>query len=94
MRKKLSLLFIFIMIVSTLCMTGCQEVKRSLKDTKSQWTGLNRTATVYDQSGNIIKEYKGKFDIEVNEYGNKIKFDIKNKRVMIYNATVIVEETK
>jgi hypothetical protein len=38
--------------------------------------------------------YKGKFDISENSDGTKVKFDINGKRVMIYNAIVIVEEDK
>ncbi|WMW48087.1 hypothetical protein RFN66_03595 [Bacillus paralicheniformis] len=53
---------------------------------------MERTATVYDQSGNKIKTYKGKFDVEINNYGNKVKFDLNGKRIMINNAVVIVEE--
>ncbi|GIO33110.1 hypothetical protein J2TS6_42510 [Paenibacillus albilobatus] len=63
-----------------------------MKDYDSTVNGLKRTAVVYDQSGNKIKEYKGTFDVEVNEYGNKVKFDLDGKRILIYNATVIVEE--
>ncbi|PAE45713.1 DUF5052 domain-containing protein, partial [Bacillus licheniformis] len=28
----------------------------------------------------------------VNDYGNKVKFDLDGKRIMISNAVVIVEE--
>jgi hypothetical protein len=38
------------------------------------------------------KRYEGKFDVQADKYGNKIKFDINGKRVLIYNATVIVAE--
>ncbi|MCY8902945.1 DUF5052 family protein [Bacillus spizizenii] len=72
--------------------TGCESWDRTVKDFKSSNSGLERTTTVYDQNGNKIKTYKGKFDIEVNEYGNKVKFDIDGKRVTINNAIVITEE--
>lgn len=54
--------------------------------------GLDRTVTVYDSSGNQIAVYEGKIDIEDSEYGNKVKFDLDGKRVMLYNCSVIVEE--
>ncbi|AZS18379.1 DUF5052 family protein [Paenibacillus lutimineralis] len=73
-------------------LAGCESWDRAVKDFGSNINGLQRVATVYDQGGNAIKTYKGKFDVEVNEYGNKIKFDLDGKRILIYNATVIVEE--
>ncbi|GLI90451.1 DUF5052 family protein [Bacillus subtilis] len=87
-----------IFVVVLLCLlvlgatTGCESWNRMSKDISSSTSGLERTATVYDQNGKVIKTYKGKFDIEVNDYGNKVKFDLNGKRVNINNATVIVEE--
>jgi len=75
-----------------LLLAGCESWDRTVKDIGSDIHGLKRTATIYDQNGNAIKTYKGKFDVEVNEYGNKVKFDLDGKRVLIYNATVLVEE--
>jgi len=80
------------LMVLMVVLSGCESWDRTVKDIKSSNGGLNRTLVVYDQAGNEIKRYAGKFDIEVNEYGNKIKFDIDGKRHIIYNATVIVDE--
>jgi len=73
-------------------LAGCESWDRTVKDIGSSVKGLQRVATVYDQAGNEIKTYRGKFDIKVDRYGNKIKFDLDGKRILIYNATVIVEE--
>ncbi|MFD0710618.1 DUF5052 family protein [Paenibacillus sp. GCM10027626] len=73
-------------------LSGCESWDRAVKDIGSNINGLDRKAEVYDQNGNVIKTYSGKFDVEVNEYGNKVKFDINGKRVLIYNATVVIEE--
>jgi len=54
--------------------------------------GLKRTAKVYSSDGDLIAQYEGKFDVQSSEFGNKVLFDIDGKRVIIYNATVIVEE--
>lgn len=68
-------------------------VQRKVKSIKSNYSGgLERTVTVYDMEGQAIKEYKGKFDIETSD--TKVMFDMEDgKRVTIYNATVISEET-
>ncbi len=88
--KKLIVLFAALAAIFVL--SGCESWDRTMKDYGSSIHGLNRTAGVYDQNGNVIKTYEGKFDVEVNEYGNKVKFEINGKRVLIYNATVVIEE--
>lgn len=67
--------------------------QRTLKTLGSDTSGgIERTVEVYDQQGHLIKEYEGKLDVETNEYGNKVLFDLDGKRTIIYNATVIVQE--
>lgn len=94
MKKKIIIGILSMALVAALVLSGCTEsTKRSLKDTQSEWTGgLNRQVTVYAKDGTVIKTYEGKLDIEDTESGNKVKFDLNGKRVILYNATVIVEE--
>ncbi|KRT94086.1 DUF5052 family protein [Bacillus glycinifermentans] len=91
MKKAIATIVILLLVA---VIAGCQSESwdRTAKDIESSHNGLNRTATVYDQNGNKIKTYKGKFDVEVNDYGNKVKFDLDGKRIIINNAVVIVEE--
>lgn len=85
---SIALIAVFILLLS-----GCTEsFKRSFKDTTSGIIGLNRRVTVLSADGEVVKTYEGRIDIEANEYGNKIKFEVEGKRVMIYNMGVIVEE--
>lgn len=73
--------------------TGTESGKRKVKDWKSDTNGgITRSVEVYDQAGNLIKTYEGKLDVQNNEYGNKVLFDLDGKRTIIYNATVIVQE--
>lgn len=90
LKRKLAITTATLAVLFVL--SGCESWERTVKDFGSSINGLQRVATVYDQGGNAIKTYKGKFDVEVNEYGNKVKFDLDGKRIMIYNATLIVEE--
>lgn len=85
-------IFIVLAIVLVLAFTGCEAVERSVKDFGSSITGLDRVVTVYSDTGEILKTYSGKIDVEGNEYGNKVKFDLGDQRIIIYNAIVIVEE--
>lgn len=72
---------------------GSERIRRSLKTLQSEYGGgLQRTVTVYDNNGKVLKEWEGKIDIEENSYGNKVLFDLDGKRKTVYNAIVIVEE--
>ncbi len=81
-------------VVGAIALTGCTEsMQRDFKSMASEYTGgLERTATVYSGSGEMIAQYNGRFDVQSSEYGNKVLFDSDGKRVIIFNAVVIVEE--
>lgn len=69
--------------------------KRAFKSQESSFNnGIERTVEVYDATGNLLKSYSGKFDIDYDS--NRIVFDDENnKRHVIYypTGTVIVDET-
>ena len=91
MKKTISAVIIIILVT---ILSGCGEsFQRSVKTFKSEYVGgLERRVQVYSSSGELLKTYEGKLDIEANEYGNKVLFDMDGKRTIIYNAIVIVEE--
>ena len=72
--------------------------KRAIKDMKSELdNGIHRTVSVYDVNGELIKEYKGKFDVETrNDSGTPyIVFDDENgKRHIVYYTTgpILIDE--
>ena len=89
--KKLFLLSTVIFILFPGC--GKMVEERYEKDRYSQEHGLERTAYVYSMTGELLKTYEGKFDIDPTSDSDRIKFDLDgNQRIMIYNATVIIEE--
>ncbi len=90
--KKRTVLICSILAVIALALIGCQTWRRGLKDVSSSIGGLDRIVKVYSHDGKIITTYEGRIDIEVNEYGNKVKFDLDGRRVIINNAIVIIEE--
>ena len=70
--------------------------KRAYKTQESNFNGgIERTVEVYDATGNLLKTYRGKFDIDYDD--NRIIFDDEeNRRHVIYypTGTVIVDEVK
>ena len=91
MKKKI-VLTLSMLSLSIIMFTGCASWDRGIKDIGSDLSGgLYRTVEVYDYSGNLLKTYEGKLDIEYSDNG-EVKFDMNGKRYILYNAIVIVEE--
>ena len=67
---------------------------RAYKTQESNFNmGIQREVTVFDATGNIIKQYEGKFDVEYDN--DRILFDDeKGHRHIIYypTGTVIIDE--
>lgn len=70
--------------------------KRALKTQKSNYTGgITREVKIYDVNGNVMREYKGKFDIEYDD--DRILFDDEkgNRHIIYYTTgTVTIDEIK
>lgn len=87
-----------ILIVLTLVLsfgfTSCESCSRSMKSLRSDvGGGLNRTISVYDYNGKLIKSWTGKFDVAENPNKNQVYFDDQNgKRVIIDGGIIINEE--
>lgn len=68
--------------------------KRALKSQESNFnSGIERTVTIYDVNGKVIKQYEGKFDVEYDD--DRILFDDENgKRHVVYytTGTVAIDE--
>lgn len=92
----LGALLAFLVLTGESCDTA--ERRRIEKTNESnQNGGLDRIVYVYDYSGNLLRTYEGRIDIEENDAGTKVLFDYnvnddEYKRIVLYNATVIVEE--
>ena len=81
------------LLLAAILFGGCsQKFQRGVKDFQSKWVGLKRKVTVYSASGEPVRTYEGKIDIEPTEYSNKIKFAHDGKMVLIFNMGVVVEE--
>jgi hypothetical protein len=91
----ISLLITSFILVSFIVwyLNGTESGQRAVKDLKSDvGGGIERVLYVYDYHGNLIKTYEGRFDIQENDYGSKVKFELNGKRIILYNSTIIVEE--
>lgn len=69
--------------------------RRALKDQQSNLQGgIERTVSVYDVNGDLIKEYSGKFDIETDRNSYILFDDEEGKRHVIYytTGTIVIDE--
>lgn len=91
MKIKKGITGLVVVAILGTTLTGCESLKRIVKSASSDvGGGLNRTVKVLSYDGKIIKEYKGKFDIQVKD--RRVLFDLNGKRISIYNSPLIVEE--
>lgn len=84
--KKL-LLIGSMLVLSTSC-TWYQDYK---KDWESDTKGLNRAAYIYSKDGKLLKTYESR-NMRYDIYDTTVTLLVNNKRVLINNAIVIVEE--
>jgi hypothetical protein len=84
--KKL-LLIGSMLVLSTSC-TWYQDYK---KDWESDTKGLNRTAYIYSKDGKLLKTYESR-NMRYDIYDTTVTLLVNNRRVLINNAIVIVEE--
>lgn len=89
--------FVAALVVSVLAivivcgLAGCSSFSRSLKSATSDISGgLDRTVTLYDNTGKEIKSWHGKIDLESNDL--EVFFDLNGKRVIIQGGIVVSEE--
>lgn len=92
MKKKAFSLFMVVFTITAL--SGCASWDRLKKEFSSEIeNGLERELVIKSQTGEIIYQDSGKFDIEVNDY--RVKYiDEKDKLHIIYlgSSTAIVNE--
>ena len=88
--KKLMIGIILIAII-----ISCAEWEDAKKDWESDTEGLKRKVEVYALDGKLIKEYEGLIRVRSTEESNMVSLNLieeGNRRIMIDNAIVIIEE--
>ncbi len=95
LKRKLILAIILLVFLAAAIffLMNSTSVGRAFKSCQSDMTGgLYREVNVYTPTGELIAHYEGKIDIEENETGGKVLFDMDGKRYIYYNCLVEVIE--
>lgn len=87
--KKLLIGLTLVTGLSTL--SGCTILEDKVTNLESNTTGLERTVTIYNFNGDIIKQYHGT-NVRTEVDGNQILVNLDGKRFQAFGATVLVEE--
>ena len=69
---------------------GCASCDRQWKTAQSNTTGLNRKVTLYNDKGEVMREWEG--IISLGDDDAQIMFDLDGKRYVIQGGIVVVEE--
>lgn len=87
----LSVVIVCVAVVGTVCLQGCASCSRAAKTFNSNMSGgLDRTVTLYDNTGNVIDSWEGKIDIQYQD--GRTLFDLDEQQVTITGGIVVVEE--
>lgn len=88
--KKVKWLVVMMAMGSVLMFAnGCAGCNNDLKHIKSQWVGLNRHITLFNNNGGIIREWDTRAKVEDN--GGTCYFIVDGKAVTIA-GTFLIEE--
>ena len=87
-----AVVIVVLLIIAGIIFFTRSSTQRSIKDFQSEYTGgLNRIVNVYSHDGKQIATYEGKVDI-AERSDSVVKFQIRGKRYIYYNAIVEVIE--
>ena len=94
MNKGVNPFYILGTILVCVCifaMSSCGSCKRFVKDTTTNINaGTERTATLYDYNGKVIKRWEG--HIDMSESRTETYLLIGEKRVVIHGGITVVED--
>ena len=98
LKKLTKILAVIIVILLVIIAVGAfiffsrSSTQRKLKDIESEYSGgLDRHINIYSMDGDKLAEYDGRIDIAERDSG-VVKFQLKGKRYIYYNAIVEVIE--
>ncbi len=76
--------------LTVLGLGGCASFDRQWKTVESNTAGLNRRVTLYNDKGEVMREWEGV--ISLGDDDAQIMFDLDGKRYVIQGGIVVVEE--
>jgi len=90
--KRIALaLLLCLMLTVVLILDGCAGCEQDWSHAKSYVSGLSRTITLYDCSGNAIKTWD--IDGTVEDQGGSFRFMYEGKAITV-SGTVVIEEVE
>ncbi|WP_333481156.1 hypothetical protein [Allocoleopsis sp.] len=88
-KSKSSAFLISAVVLACLVLAGCASTQHEWSHFKSNWFGLDRKITLYSADGRVIREWQGRYNLEVDS--NTVRF-IENGKAVLISGTFVVEE--
>lgn len=92
--KSIIIVVILFTLIIPIALFGLRFTASSKREWKSFTSnlagGLNRTVSLYDEHGNLIRTWEGLIDI--TDSTTEICFDLDGKRTVIHGGIVVVQE--
>ena len=90
MRTRICLVLGLALLVFLL--DGCEGCRKDLRHMASSLSGLDRVVTLYSLNGTVIKQWRGKFVVEITD--GIASFIDENDNEIKVNGTYTVEQVK
>lgn len=87
MKKKIIAILGSILIIISFLICASWDGSIAERDMKDIYGGLNRTIKIYTANGDLMAEYSGKINIDIND-GGYVRFDYDGKRYIYYNCFI------
>lgn len=75
---------------SLVLLASCNSCRQDIKAIKSRTAGINRTVTLYDANGKLVRSWD--INSTYQTAGTGINFLDKNEKFVAINGTFIIEE--
>jgi len=90
MKKSLVITLVFAMMILLVPAMGCNSISQGCSHIKSATIGIDRTITLFDYSGKVIKQWKTSGQVE--DQGGSFRIMLPGQKVVTISGTVIIEE--
>ena len=75
--------------IAAAVLVGCQVAKQAASSTISGAVGLERTVTLYSNDGRVLREWRGRYQVEPTAAGYRF---MEGWRAVYVSGTVVIEE--
>ncbi|GAB4176998.1 MAG: hypothetical protein Fur006_08370 [Coleofasciculaceae cyanobacterium] len=88
-KPQKSAFLISALVLACILLTSCASTQHNWSHFKSDWFGLDRKITLYSANAQVIREWQGRYNLEVDS--NTVRF-MENGKAVHISGTFVIEE--